>query len=303
VTLVILGHNHEKTFSWGGKSEKMETNGLFIASDSAITANGFTLLGGFRKVYPVTIKIWKPYFIEQDFHSYREVHYESECFIAIAGSTLTAQHVLNCISEHLGKLRISYERPKSIKESGKYVVIRHCQKNILSDGCTRWSEDMFTPNDFEEIENAESISKTIEYSINEALSSARKYKLDENALKNMYTEFSAGIYCPILKKHNLYTYRMDKRINEDGIYEVFAVKKEVLPHEITILGMRNKFQDRAQQVFDEAIQSGEEPSKKVFNFLNKAIDEVASSGSKAIDRPSILRVFNSGVLTKKEFLA
>jgi hypothetical protein len=303
VTLVILGHNHEKSFSWGDEDAEMVPNGLFAASDSTITSNGTTLLGGFRKVYSVPVKIWKPYFVRQNFHSYREVYYESECFIAIAGSTLTAQHVLNCISEHLGKLRISYERASTGEKSGKYVVIRHCQKNILHENCTLWGEDTFTQNDYKNIEDADSVSKTIEYSINEALSSARKYKLSESALNSMYTEFAAGIYCPISKKHKLYTYKMDKRINEDGVYEVFVVKNEIDHHKISVLGMRDAFQERAQQVFDDAIQSGKDPSKEIFKFLNDAIDEVSDSGSTAIDRPSVLRLFDRGSLSKEEFLA
>jgi hypothetical protein len=302
MTLVVLGHNYERGFSWGGEDAEMEPNGLFAASDSAITSNGVTLLGGFRKIYSVPIKIWKPYFVGQDFHSYREVYYESECFVAIAGSTLTAQHVLNSISEHLSKLRISYERPESYGQPGRYIVIRHCQKNILHEDNTQWSEDMFTPNDFVGIENAESVAVNIEYSINEALKSARKYKLDENSLKAMYSEFAAGFYCPVTQKHKLYTYRMDKRINSEGVYEVFANKEEIRAGQVSVLGMRQRFEAKAQQVFTDALKSGDEPSKAIFVFLNESIDEVRGCGKKDIDRPSVLKHFNRGKLSKAEFL-
>jgi hypothetical protein len=302
MTLVVLGHNFEKGFSWGSEDAGMVPNGLFAASDSAITSNGATLLGGFRKVYSVPIKIWKPYFLGQDFHSYRDVHHESECFIAISGSTLTAQHVLNSISEHLSKLRISYERPESYGQPGRYIVIRHCQKNILHEDGTQWSEYTFTPNDFIDIENAEAVAVNIEYSINEALKSARKYKLDENSLIAMYSEFAAGVYCPVTQKHKLYTYRMDKKKNSEGVYEVFAEKEEVQTGNISVLGMRQRFEEEAQQIFNEALQSGSEPSIAIFRFLNKAIDEVRGSGGQDIDRPSVLKHFNRGKVSNVEFL-
>lgn len=302
MTLVVLGHDYEKGCSWRNEDAKMVPNGLFAASDSAITSNGSTLLGGFRKIYSVPIKIWKPYFVGQYFHSYREIHFESECFIAIAGSTLTAQHVLNSISEHLSKLRISYERSGAYGQPGKYIVIRHCQNNILYEDASQWSEDTFTPNDFIGLENAEAVSANIEYSINEALKSARKYKLDKNALEAMYSEFAAGLYCPITQMHKLFTYRMNKRLNEEGVYEVFAEKEEIQPGDVCVLGMRQKFETEAQKIFSEAIKSGNKPSIAIFEFLNKAIDEVRGSGGKDIDRPSVLKHFNRGKLSKVEFL-
>lgn len=99
MTLVVVGHDFEE--SWpvsreDGQSEKgvMRPAGLFVVADSAITSphSGQTLLGGFRKVYPIAIKLWQPYFVGPYFHSYQTPYMETECFVAIAGSTLTAQH-------------------------------------------------------------------------------------------------------------------------------------------------------------------------------------------------------------------
>lgn len=315
MTLIIAGHNLEKSWDvWYQEDDskatskipaKMEANGLFIASDSVITNSGSSgsipILGGFRKVYPIQIKVWKPYFIEEYFNGYKSVHYESECFVAFAGSTLTAQHVLNSISTHLRNIRISIEKNVSSATPWKYKIIRHCQKNILEDKQhAAWDEDMFTPNDYFDIVTGEGISDIIEYSINDALSSARKYKLDEAAFNSMYTEFAVGIYCPTTRSHKLYTFRFSYKIN-DGILNVYAKKYEVPESEIAVLGMRKEFEVRANKIFKDSIASATPPAKELFTFLNDAINEIHEKGSYEIDRPSVLRTFYEGKLIQVEF--
>lgn len=311
MTLVIAGHNMKKPLNyaaaWGVKNTKLQPNGLFIVSDSVITAHGSNglspVLGGFRKVYPLSIKIWKPSFLGKYFHSYQTVFFESQCFIAIAGSTLTAQHVLNMISEHLDKLRISYERSPSYGTPGKYFIIRHCQKNILNQGqgINTWDEDMFTDNDYRGIITADAIANIIEYSINEALSSARKYKLDAASLNGMYTEFAAGIHCPATDEHKLYTFRMDSKLNDEGMIEVFSVKNEIPENGLAVLGMRKEFESSAQKILETSIANEIPPAVELFDFLNNAIDTVKDTGNFAIDRPSVLKIFNRGKLTKEKF--
>ncbi len=317
MTLIIAGHNLEKSISYGSTwcaqnsdtedLPSMRCKGLYVAADSSITTPGTNgtrpILGEFRKIYAVPIKVWKPSFIELYFHSYQEVFLESECFVAIAGSTLTAQHVLNLISEHLGKIRISYERDESYGAPGKYILIRHCQKNILNEGqgIDTWDEDMFTPHDYAGIVTADVIAEIIEYSINEALSSARKYKLDHEALKGMYTEFAAGIHCPKTGAHKLFTFRMRDRLNAEDIIEVYAERQEIHEGEVAVLGMRNEFEARAQTLLVDSIRAGTPPANEIFNFLNQAIDEVRQAGNSVIDRPSVLRKFIDGKLTTAQF--
>lgn len=192
MTLIVLGHEFKKTlkYSWGANAgnedqkSDLKPAGIFAVAESAITAPGSdglkTIIGGFRKIYPIAIKVWEPHFVGVYFHNYHNVYYESECFVAIAGSTLTAQHALNTISEHLRKIRISYKRSRVSDAPGKYILIRHCQSNELerSQGIDEWDEDMFTPNDYINLISADDIASIVGYSINEALSSARKYKLD-----------------------------------------------------------------------------------------------------------------------------
>ena len=310
MTLIVVGHEFEKnlTFTWeedsGGAPNKvgMKSVGLFAVADSSITtpiSNGLqTILGGFRKIYPVQIKIWKPYFNGVYFRSYMEVHYEAECFVAIAGSTLTAQHVLNLISEHLRKIRISYERSREFLIPGKYVLIRHCQCNELEvgQGVDTWAEDMFTPNDYIDLVTANDIAKIVEYSINEALSSARKYKIDEQSLKAMYSEFSVGIYCPKEKNHQLFVFRIQNRTNTEGVIEVYATNERIEEGKVAVLGMRHEFEAEAQEAMRTSIEEEILPSRKFFDFVNDAIDKVRGNGSFAIDRPSVCKVFQQGQL-------
>lgn len=314
MTLIIAGHNLDRSWNvWCQEEDpkatskipaKMEANGLFIASDSVITNYGSSglvpILGGFRKVYPIQIKVWKPDFIEEYFNGYKSVHYESECFVAFAGSTLTAQHVLNSISTHLSNIRISIEKNVSSATLWKYKIIRHCQKNILEEKLhSTWDEDMFTPNDYINIVSADGISDIIEYSINEALSSAREYKIDEAAFKSMYTEFAVGIYCPTTRSHKLYTFRFNYKINNDRL-NVYADKYEVPESEIAVLGMRKEFETRAEKIFNGSIASATPPAKELFTFLNDAINEIHEKGSYEIDRPSVLRTFYEGKLNQIE---
>lgn len=310
MTLVIVGHEFEKneTFSWENYSEDsskkvgMKPVGLFAVADSSITtpnSNGNqVILGGFRKIYPVEIKIWKPFFNGVYFRNYLEAHYEAECFVAIAGSTLTAQHVLNLISEHLRKIRISYIRSKELLTPGKYVLIRHYQRNELevNQGIDEWAEDMFTPNDYIDLFTASDIARIVEYSINEALASAKKYKFDEQSLKAMYSEFAVGIYCPKENNYQLFVFRMENRFNAEGLIEVYAFNERIIEGRVAVLGMRSEFEAKAQEAMHAAIEEEISPSRKLFDFINNAIDKVHDSGSFAIDRPSVCKVFQEGQL-------
>lgn len=309
MTLVIAGHNLEKKYTyasaWTDGDKNLRQSGIFVATDSAITkplSHGYkTLLGGFKKTYSIPIKIFEPYFLGEYFHSYINPCYEGLCFIAIAGSTLTAQHVMNSITEHLGNLRVTHVRDQA--GLGKYTVIRHCQNNPIEEraGIDQWDEDMFLSSDIEPIITAEVIINNIEYSILESLTSAKRYKLDQDDLNSMYTEFAAGAYCPVSKVHKLYTFRMKLELNTEGIYEIALEKEEIPWNKVAVLGMRDDFEQRAQEIMNECITKNEPPAEHLFKFLNEAIDEVTNSGNGEIGRPSVLKLFNQNEFKKVKF--
>lgn len=64
---------------------------FFFAADSTITNPAETLLSGFRKIYPVSVKLWEPDFARGMFRDYSAVYQETEIALGFAGSTLTAQ--------------------------------------------------------------------------------------------------------------------------------------------------------------------------------------------------------------------
>jgi|GEM_PF-1746549 len=312
MTLVIVGHERVKdgwTEVWGGQSEqiKLKSKGLFAVSDSVITTSGSAgmkpLLSGLRKVHSIAIQLWKPYFVGSHFRDYLEVQQRLECFIAFSGSTLTATHAINLISEHLGKLQISYAR-SSDKGPRAYIVQRHCESNELRDsqGLTVLGDDMFTPTDMARLLTASYISEVVEHSINVALRSAKHYRLTAQEVELMRTDFAAGIFCPASEAHRLFIYRMNERQNEDGVLEVYSTKEEVPDDRIAVLGMRERFESRAQMEYEQALKQGKATGNEMFKFLNSAIDEVAANGSFEIDRPSSYKRLYQGSLKKISFL-
>jgi hypothetical protein len=310
MTLIIAGHEQAAdpwqnvwAKSHEGKETKLAKDGLFAVADSVITimgSDGLTpILSGHRKIHGIPIKLWKPYFVGEYFRSYLSPHFETECFMAFAGSTLTANHCLNLVSEHLSQLRISYKRATTPLTPGTYFVQRHCEYNILEDpkASGLWSEDMFLDSDFEGILTAEHIAQDVEHSLNKAVESARKHRLSEESLSNMHTDFLLGVHCPRNKTHHLFTYRMKTKLVE-GVYELYMEREEIEEQKVAVLGLRKEFEYHAQVSMNTALASGKSTGNAMFSFLNDAITKITATGSFAIDRPAIHKHFYVGKLKK-----
>ena len=304
MTLVIAGYDYTKSIDYSKYSDdpsikyvpSMEVNGLFVVADSAITSHsgGRTLLNGFKKVHTMEAKLWKPYFMpDGSFRSYHEVFDSRPLFVAFAGSTLTAQHVINSISGHLEALRISYERQR-FTDPVKYNVVRHCQRNPLYESASYWDDDTFTDRDFEGLLSGEVISDTIEYSINDALMSAGRYKLSMDEFQAMHTEIVAGFWCPVSKSHELYVFRMLSKTGDEGVLVAYTKKQKVQENEVAVLGMRKAFESSAQTAFDSAMSDFLPTGNAMHAFLENAIDTVQSTNSKEIDRPTSFRTLERG---------
>lgn len=294
MTIIIAGHYFRQTL------DEYEPQGLFVASDSAITAPAShgrqLILSGFRKVYPIPVKVWKPYFLGDSFHSYRDVYFRSECLVAIAGNTLTAQHVLNCIIEHLSQLRVTCKR--GTNGAAQYVIVRHCQENPLLDcpAASRWSDDMFLPQHYDNLMSGEIIEQVVEYSINEALRTARKYKFDEAALNSLRTEFALGLHCERSRTHRLLTFTVEFVSAPDGILRCSVSKTTVEPGVVAVLGLHD-IAEEAQSQFERALATYSDTANHMFSFLNEIINKERDSQTHRVDHPSYLRKFENGVLT------
>lgn len=283
MTLVIAGRN--------------ENNGLFIVADSAITSTGSTsrlVLSSFKKVYPIDIKLWQPYFINESFRDYFEVYYEARCFVAVAGRTLTIQHVLNSITGHLSKLRISaiYDEENMVK----YTMFLHCDnKNPLFKNNCYWQEDMFVPkNHYANVYDANKVLDFIEKIILEAIIDAKKYKLDENEFKELLSEYIVGIYCNKTKKHLLTTFKIKHKLDDStGTIEPYVEREDIKKDSLAVIGMSNKFKAKAVIRYNELLtDNNSDIPNAMFEFLNMAIKEINDTNSKEIYFPSCCYSFN-----------
>lgn len=304
MTLLIAGYEHEKSldlseFFVGAQPyvPEMNVNGLFAISDSAITVPGGskTLLSGFRKVYVIEARLWEPEFYpDGSFIRYSSVHDRQVLFIGFAGSTLTAQHILNCVSEHLENLRISCST-----ESGqiKYKAIRHCEPNPLTSPYpTRWDEDTFTLRDFSDLLAGSVIADTVEHSINRALASASRHKLSIEEFDTMHTDLVCGLWCPTLRRHELYLFPMKRRHGSDGILYAYTEKRLLRHSEVAVLGLTRRYEAAAQERFDDAISTYKSPACEMARFLEGCIDEMQGKGCKVIDRPVSHICFKEGTI-------
>lgn len=304
MTLIVLGHNFEQCLKIYSEDENQwkrelleKPDGLFVVADSAITTStGQILLGGFKKVYSIPIKLWKPYFVGGHFHSYQTTYLETECFVAISGSTLTAQHILNIITEHLSSLRVTFFYSDEHGKYSEYKVVMACEENPLfkNQGVDEWDDDMFLDSDFDGLLTADQIAQVVHHAVNVALSSAKKYKLDVQSLNSMRTDIALGVQCPRNYTNRLFTYRMKSRIDAAEV-KVWAELEEIAVNSVAVLGLR-KFELRAQTTFNEALKSNTPPADALLAFLNTVIDEVRANGSVEIDRPSYLMEYRSGRL-------
>lgn len=304
MTLVIAGYDYEKPsqYTWGASDtstqdeSEMEHCGLFVVADGSITQNqgngSKTLLDGFQKVYCIKTKLWKPYFMpDGSFKDYREIHEQREVFVAFAGSTLTAHHIINSIREHLENLRISFG--KRSNGSIYYNAVRHCQKNpLLTNRAVYFEDDTFLPRDFKGLLTGRIISKTAEYSINRALLSAGRTKTSMDEFKAMHTELVLGLWCPYKNRYELHLYRMLIKPGDDKMLIAYTKGKRLKSKEIAVLGMHNRFEDAAQKKLENSIKNNLSPSAALHQFLKDSIDEVQKSGSNEINYPTSLTLLN-----------
>lgn len=139
MSLLFVGYDFEK-INWKeikkiGKKEAEEVDekddislhykGIFSIADSAITSSGGskTLLTGFRKVYDMKAKLYKPDFApDGSFRSYSYIYTELPFIVGFAGSTLVAQHILNSISGHLENLEISFTEKEKLEKDDIAVL-------------------------------------------------------------------------------------------------------------------------------------------------------------------------------------
>lgn len=302
MSLLFIGYETEKIdFSKFKSSTNTVVNrepyisdkGIFAIADSAITTfqGGKTLLTGFRKIYEIEARIWKPSFYpDGSFNDYFNINQTIPLIIGFAGNTLVAQHIINSITGHLEHLKISCKERDGIGPV-EYIVNLPCKKNILISPkmLTQWDDDTFLPSDYENIVSGEFLSDTIEHSINHAIESARKHRLDENEFKQMFTDVFCGIYCPQKKEHQIYIFRMKSKIDKEGIIIAYTEKEKLIKDKIAVLGMRKDFESEAQRLYTEALEQNISPSVVFKKYMKQCIDIVHEKGSFEINTPIVYK--------------
>jgi len=278
MTLVIAGLKDRET--------------AFFCADSTISANGRTLLSGFRKIYPIPVITWQPYFIGETFKDYQDKHISTHCTIAFSGNTLTAQHLLNSITSHLSQLRLSWCSKRS-----SYVILRHCDptNELLKDGY-EWDESMFSTRDFCGLLTCDLIFDVILYSVNEAIYSARKYKLDEDGYRSLVTAFVAAAYDPEKGETKLARFDMENEETEIGYLNPIFRLTPLREKDITQIGDPSLI-DEQEKIHSISEEQGMSIDCASFKHLLKKIDSSLDQGKRVVDYPAVLKHFKSGQLS------
>jgi hypothetical protein len=181
-----------------------------------------------------------------------------------------------------------------------YTVLMECEKNPLEASGRIYDDNIFTERDFDGLLTADIISDVILHSMSASLSASAKYKIDAEGFKSLETPFVAGVRCPKTAEYKLFEYPITRELDEQGVYKVRVSKRLVPQHDVAVLGMSHRYDADARLAYQTAIAAGHAPEKTMFEFLNRAIDEVLADGRSEIDRPSVLKVLAESGLQEKD---
>lgn len=281
MTLVVAGYEGEE---------------IFFIGDSAISSDNVTLLSGFKKIYSVPIVVNQPYIL-RTFRNYIPYKgYEGECVIALAGSTLIAQHVINSVVEHLDKIRVKHD----YDENGiKYSLIRHCNtkdNSFYRAEYTEYTDNIYLDSDIYNAITVDNIKQIIEYSIKEALSSASKHVLDSESWGRVINnEYLFALCCPHTGKNFLYKVELIEQVTDNGIKAV-PVITQIPEGNIGVIGIKAHTQILNEE-YKNLLTTPSKISLGMLNCIEDIIDKCNSEGNKGVAKPIIYKRFN-GKLVK-----
>ncbi|MBP9491243.1 MAG: hypothetical protein KBE77_07310 [Aliarcobacter sp.] len=114
----------------------------------------------------------------------------------------------------------------------------------------------------------------------------------------MYTDIFCGFYCPVLKEHQIYIYRMQSKF-EEGILEVYTKKEKLNKNEIAVFGMRKRFEEKVKEIFlEEFRKENPEITKVLIDLMHKCIDEVHEEVFFEINKPIVYKSLDRGRIKK-----
>jgi len=287
MTLVIAGHSLQKG-AFGSRSDYLA--GLFVASDSNITADNTVLVSGFKKVIEIPIRVKALNFNTEWFHSYLGYRYEGQCFIAFAGSTLVAQHIINSIRNHLGDLYPTFEH-------GHYHLVMSCEdhRHLKQD---YYAEDMFVDAQLKPLLTARYLADVVSHAIQAVLDQAKKHEGMKTKFSALQAEFILGAKCPASNDYYLYQYE----IISDGKDGALVKRTSVLLGELAIIGLREEYSEQAKSCFERAIKSGMNTATEMHRFVADMITSKNEIGIFSIGKPCGLYKFDGGKLETESLI-
>ncbi|EHU1484096.1 hypothetical protein ABFO97_07600 [Acinetobacter baumannii] len=274
-------------------------NEVFFIADSAITANKKTLLSGFKKIYSIPIKLNKPY-INRTFYHYMPYRgYEGEAAFALAGSTLIAQHIINLITEHLGKIRFIHTyTPHGIQ----YSLLRHCNTRdnpFYESRYIEYDDNLYLDNELYKSININDLKDVIEYSVKEALSSASQHSLNENDWKRIIdNEYLFALNCPISNKNYLYQIEINA-VEEDGVLKsALPTVKPISLNKLGVIGLKDRKQD-LEDFYNQLIaKKSENISLRMLGKVEEFIELYRNEGNLGVSKPVIFKTFDKKLIKR-----
>lgn len=273
-----------------------EGDEIFIIADSAITSGNKTLISGFKKTYALPIVLHKPHILRTFYHYIPFENYAGETVFALAGSTLTAQHIINTISGHLDKIRFIH----NYEGNGiKYSLLRHCNLRdnpFYTDKYKEFDEDLYLNRDLFNSIDINDIKNIIEYSIEEALSSASKHVCTEaDWARIINNEYLFTLNCPKTSQNFLYKVELNE-VPVNGIPKVVPKITQIPKGSLAIIGIKN-YDESLNTLYSNLIDTPSKISLEMLKYVEKIIDLCNSTGNMSVSKPIIYKRFN-GKLVK-----
>jgi hypothetical protein len=272
MTIVIAAHSLPK-----------EGQGIWFSADSMISRDR-PVLCEYKKIYEVDARINAPRFHVHSITSFDEVLYKHPVVVAFAGDLAAAHHILNQISSHLESL-IAY-----LDGDGNPTLSMECAFDSESALRTH-----FHPHDYPnyspacKLLTADFIAGVIKHAFNLAVQSGRRYKLNEEEIRNLIAEVVVGLQCPIKKTFHLL--RFTPSFNPPSYLPEVTVT-EIQPGQAVTIGVPNQ-EAGAQSCLDHARASDKNIGDSLFSHLVSLVDEGSIA---SIGHPCVLKKLTGGGL-------
>ena len=284
MTLIVAGRSLRKGVL-GEESTLLD--GLFAASDTSITDGSTILVSGFKKVIEMPIRVCRPVFNGEMSNGYYGFRYAGFCFLAFAGSTLVAQHIVNSITNHLGNLY-------PVLDGETYKLAMPCEERLhLRRGIGDYDYSMFLDSDLDPLLTAEFVCRVVSHSIRACLEKAKQHDGMKKNFRAFSSDFILGMRCPRSREYHLYQYNLVK--SQSG--EVDVLTTEMPRDEVAVIGMHQRFSTEAQECFTSAVREGRSTADEMHAFVARAIEDQNSIGVFKIGMPCALYMYDGGNLS------